>query len=54
MKNILITETQLKYILEFVKNKKVTCDECGWSWKLSEGGDDPLTCHKCGHENSFN
>lgn len=31
-------------------DKKITCDTCGWSWKLSEGGDDPYTCHKCGHE----
>ena len=29
-------------------NKSVTCSNCGWSWKLSEGGSDPLTCHKCG------
>jgi len=34
--------------------EKVTCDECGWSWKLSEGGDDPYTCHKCGHTNQTN
>ena len=33
------------------KNKKVTCDKCGWSWDLSEGGDDPYICHKCGHDN---
>jgi hypothetical protein len=26
--------------------------ECGWSWKLSEGGDDPYVCHKCGKDNS--
>ena len=30
---------------------RVVCDECEWSWKLSEGGDDPYTCHKCGHTN---
>jgi hypothetical protein len=30
---------------------RVTCDECEWSWKLSEGGDDPYTCHECGHTN---
>jgi len=30
----------------------IICDECGWSWKLSEGGNDPYTCHKCGNENS--
>ena len=34
--------------------EKVTCDECGWSWKLSESGDDPYTCHKCGHTNPTN
>ena len=34
-------------------DKKVVCDECGWSWKLSEGGDDPYTCHKCGHNNEI-
>jgi poly-gamma-glutamate capsule biosynthesis protein CapA/YwtB (metallophosphatase superfamily) len=27
-------------------------EECGWSWKLSKGGDDPYTCHKCGEDNS--
>ena len=34
------------------KSKKVKCSECGWSWKLSEGGHDPYTCHKCGNVNS--
>ena len=34
------------------KSKKVKCSECGWSWKLSEGGHDPYTCHKCGNINS--
>ena len=32
-------------------NKKINC-ECGWSWKLEDGGDDPYTCHKCGKINS--
>ena len=36
------------------QDEKVTCDECGWSWKLSKGGDDPYTCHKCGHTNKVN
>jgi hypothetical protein len=31
--------------------KKVTC-ECGWSWDLKDGGNDPYVCHKCGHDNS--
>jgi hypothetical protein len=29
--------------------KNMTCSKCGWSWKLSDGGEDPYTCHKCGH-----
>jgi hypothetical protein len=32
--------------------KKIICDNCGWSWKLSEGGDDPYVCHKCGTDNT--
>ena len=32
--------------------KKIVCDSCGWSWKLSEGGDDPYVCHKCGTDNN--
>ena len=38
---------------ESKKDKKITCDNCGWSWKLSEGGDDPYTCHKCWNENQL-
>jgi len=41
----------LNKVYESVENNKVTCDECGWSWDLSDGGNDPYTCHKCGHEN---
>ena len=32
--------------------KKIVCDDCGWSWKLSEGGKDPYVCHKCGTDNT--
>ena len=31
---------------------KVECSECGWSWDIKEGGNDPYVCHKCGHDNS--
>lgn len=34
-------------IYESIVDDEVICDNCGWSWKLSEGGDDPYTCHKC-------
>ncbi len=33
------------------QTESVIC-KCGWSWKLSEGGDDPYVCHKCGRDNS--
>jgi hypothetical protein len=32
-------------------SESITC-ECGWSWKISEGGDDPYVCHKCWKDNS--
>lgn len=49
---ILITERQKKILFESVVDDKVICDECGWSWELSDGGDDPYVCHKCGHDNT--
>lgn len=48
---IVLTESQLKTLIESEKNDMIHCDECGWKWKKSEGGDDPYTCHKCGHVN---
>ena len=40
---------------EEVTNGKVICDNCGWSWNLSDGYDggetNPYLCHKCGHNN---
>lgn len=36
---------------EETTDENVVCDNCGWSWKLSDGGKDPYTCHKCGHTN---
>ena len=35
-----------------LKKAMVVCKGCGWSWKLSEGGEDPYMCHKCGHDNT--
>jgi hypothetical protein len=50
---IIIKENQYKNLLEIVTNKEVICDNCGWSWELSDGGDDPYICHKCGHDNEI-
>jgi predicted RNA-binding Zn-ribbon protein involved in translation (DUF1610 family) len=41
-----------KILREAIKNNKVICDGCGWSWDLFDGGDDPYICHKCGHDNT--
>ncbi len=41
--------SKLKY-LEYFKvfeSELIHC-KCGWEWRLSEGGNDPYTCHKCG------
>jgi len=40
-----------RIIRETVKDGKVICDECGWSWDIADGGDDLYVCHKCGHDN---
>ena len=48
-------QEQLNRIQEMMnlikEDKSVNCI-CGWSWKLSDGGNDPYLCHKCGHDNS--
>lgn len=44
---VIKNETTKIYESVSVDDGVVTCEDCGWSWKLSEGGDDPYTCHKC-------
>ena len=39
---------------ESVVGDKIICDNCGWSWKIAEGGDDMFICHKCGTNNREN
>jgi len=34
------------------EDQTITCENCGWEWKLDDGGTDPYVCHKCGHDNS--
>ena len=48
---IVLTEDQLKRIIEAETDDMVICDGCGWKWKKSEGGEDMYMCHKCGHNN---
>jgi hypothetical protein len=37
---------------ELVTDIEVICDNCGWDWKIADGGDDLYICHKCGHDNN--
>lgn len=39
------------FLNESMKDGVITCDNCGWSWDIVTGGDDPYDCHKCGHSN---
>ena len=39
-------------LTEGVLGNKIVCDNCGWSWKIKDGGDDLYICHKCGHDNT--
>jgi hypothetical protein len=47
-----VTKLNDEQIAEIVTDKKVICDNCGWSWNKNEGGKDTYTCHKCGHDNT--
>ena len=33
--------------------RKVKCKECDWEWELSDGGDKPYKCNKCGYDASI-
>ena len=37
---------------EAVVGDEIVCDNCGWNWKIADGGDDLYMCHKCGHDNT--
>jgi len=39
-------------VKEIVTGTEVICDNCGWEWEMENGGKDPYTCHKCGHDNT--
>ena len=41
-----------KKIKESVVGDRIVCDDCGWAWKIADGGDDLYMCHQCGHDNT--
>jgi hypothetical protein len=38
-------------VLEAADAGEITCKNCGWEWNISDGGEKPFVCHKCGHDN---
>jgi hypothetical protein len=45
---------KIELIQETVTATEVICDNCGWEWKIADGGKDLYICHKCGHDNTPN
>jgi hypothetical protein len=41
-----------KLVFEKIKGDNIVCDNCGWTWKIEDGGNDLYICHKCGHDNT--
>ena len=39
-------------LTEAIIKDKIKCDNCGWDWKIEDGGDDLYICHKCNHDNT--
>jgi uncharacterized membrane protein (UPF0127 family) len=37
---------------EEVTKDSIICDNCGWTWKIIDGGSDLYMCHKCDHDNT--
>jgi hypothetical protein len=48
----IIIPKESKIIFEKVVDDSIVCDNCGWTWKIKDGGDDLFICHKCGHDNT--
>lgn len=41
-----------RLLKEQIVDNKVICNKCGWKWSITDGGNDPYTCHKCGNNNT--
>lgn len=39
-------------LFEEYSANQVKCRDCGWKWRLEEGGNDPYVCHKCCCDNT--
>jgi hypothetical protein len=41
-----------KLVFEKTQGDSIVCDNCGWTWKIKDGGNDLYICHKCEHNNT--
>jgi len=41
-----------KLVFEKTVGDSIVCDNCDWTWKIQDGGNDLYICHKCGHDNT--
>jgi nicotinic acid mononucleotide adenylyltransferase len=41
-----------KLVFEKTVGDSIVCDNCGWTWKIKDGGNDLYICHKCDHDNT--
>lgn len=41
-----------KLVFEKIQGDSIVCDNCGWTWKIEDGGNDLYICHKCRHDNT--
>jgi len=45
----IIGDDKIINVYESISKENIICDNCGWSWKIEDSGNDPFTCHKCGN-----
>ena len=41
-----------KVTTEGISGDSIICDNCKWTWKIVDGGNDLFICHKCNHNNT--
>jgi hypothetical protein len=53
VKNTIVSLNESKKVVsEEIQGDSIVCDNCGWTWKIEDGGNDLYICHKCGHDNT--
>jgi hypothetical protein len=47
-----LSPTNPEPIPEQIQGDSIICDNCSWTWKIEDGGNDLYICHKCEHDNT--